>query len=228
MERILNNPIYHALNSGNKNISQGNDEAQYFPEDVSPLAGLKESSDHELNALCRISPRNSFFILFVLAKIQIPEQWKVVVQMNILQMVYDNPLPLTPANQDFVALQEQHVPAMLALTKMTNPGPFLSATIRFGNYKGIFEGSRLIAMAGQRLKANPYIEVSAVCTHPDHLGKGYAGMLITDQIRDILAESRIPFLHVRSENTRGIKLYQKLGFTARKEMIAYGIQKQIM
>ena len=73
-------------------------------------------------------------------------------------------------------------------------------------------------MAGQRTQPRPYIEVSAVCSHPDHHGKGYAGRLIKSQIRHIAAQSCTPFLHVRSDNNTAIKLYQKLGFDVRTEI----------
>jgi predicted GNAT family acetyltransferase len=84
-----------------------------------------------------------------------------------------------------------------------------------------------VAMAGQRLHPNPFIEISAVCTHPDHTGKGYAATLINDQIRRILAGSETPFLHVLEENEHAIKLYQKLGFVIREQVIGYGLQKQV-
>ena len=69
-----------------------------------------------------------------------------------------------------------------------------------------------MAMAGERLKVPGYTEVSAVCTHPDHTGKGYARMLMREIMRGIRDRGEIPFLHVRSENTRAIGVYERLGF----------------
>ncbi len=228
MEHILDNPIFNALSSGNENFSIGNDRAKFFLPDIALFAGIKEYSQSDFNALFRISPAESIFILFAPAGLQIPEQWKVTRQMEILQMVYDRTAPPPATDHSFADLQERHVPDMLALTKMTNPGPFLPGTIRFGNYKGIFDGNRLVAMAGQRLQPTPYIEISAVCTHPDYVGKGYAGMLIADQISRILAGPGMPFLHVRDDNAIAGKLYQKLGFRARKKLTAFVIQKQAL
>jgi len=226
MEHILDNPIFNALGSGNENFSIGNDRAKFFSPDIALFAGVKKHSQGDFNVLFRISPAESIFILFAPAEIRIPEQWKLVRRMEISQMVYDGTVPPAATDHPFADLQEKHVPDMLALTKMTNPGPFLPGTIKFGNYRGIFEGNRLIAMAGQRLQPKPYIEISAVCTHPDYLGKGYAGMLITDQISGILAGPGIPFLHVRDDNAIAIRLYQKLGFSTRKKLTAFVIQKQ--
>jgi predicted GNAT family acetyltransferase len=67
---------------------------------------------------------------------------------------------------------------MLALTKLTNPGPFGSRTHEMGDYFGIRIAGTLAAMVGERLKLPGYTEISAVCTHPDHLGHGYASVLI--------------------------------------------------
>jgi predicted GNAT family acetyltransferase len=115
---------------------------------------------------------------------------------------------------------------MLALTKLTNPGPFVEKTIDFGHYRGVFEGDQLVAMAGQRLHIFDYAEISAVCTHPDHLGRGYARQLLLHHIHRIRAASKIPFLHVRYDNYRAIKVYESLGFSKRTELFFYILQKK--
>ena len=114
---------------------------------------------------------------------------------------------------------------MLSLTKLTNPGPFLERTIEFGHYRGIFDGEELVAMAGQRMHSFNYAEISAVCTHPDYLGRGYARQLLLNQAQRIQAEGNIPYLHVLSTNERALKVYTGLGFVTRKEMYFYVLQK---
>ena len=80
-----------------------------------------------------------------------------------------------------------------------------------GRYLGIRAGGRLIAMAGERLQLDGATEISAVCTHPDFQGHGYARTLMAALIADAAEQGRQPFLHVKSEN--GAKrLYEKLGF----------------
>ncbi len=73
-------------------------------------------------------------------------------------------------------------------------------------------------MAGQRFHAGDFLEISAVCTHPDYLGNGYAGALMLNLAMEYIEHGKIPFLHVKKENAGAIKLYKKLGFTTRKEM----------
>ena len=80
-------------------------------------------------------------------------------------------------------------------------------------------------MAGQRLQPDPYTEVSAVCTHPAHTGKGHGAKLVCSQVTKIIAASRIPFLHVYPENT-ACRLYEKLGFVVRKQMVVYVLKKK--
>ena len=53
-----------------------------------------------------------------------------------------------------------------------------------GQYLGIFDGDRLVAMAGERMTLAGFVEVSAVCTHPDYRGRGYAKQLVSRTRRD--------------------------------------------
>jgi predicted GNAT family acetyltransferase len=104
---------------------------------------------------------------------------------------------------------------MIELTDLTKPGPFGARTHELGDFYGIRIGGKLAAMAGERMKVDGHTEVSAVCTHPDHLGKGYAAALMRAVMRGIRARGETPFLHSRADNTRAIGLYEKLGFRQR-------------
>ena len=88
-----------------------------------------------------------------------------------------------------------------------------------------FENEKLVAMAGQRMAPLPYIEVSAVCTHPDHVGKGYARQLLLSQVNLITHKGNVPFLHVRDDNYRALKVYEGLGFITRQQLHFYVLTK---
>jgi ribosomal protein S18 acetylase RimI-like enzyme len=225
MEHLLDNPAWNALISGNKELANGNDRARYFPAAVSPFVGTAGNTSDNLKLLFDTIPFEGNFALVNATELNIPQPWNVIQHAKVLQMVYDAPLKDDAADTQIVPLNADHIPAMLTLTKLTNPGPFLQDTINFGHYTGIFEGDRLIAMSGQRMNPEPYAEISAVCTHPDYLGKGYAGMLILNQISRIRAAGSVPFLHVLSANARAISLYKSLGFSIRKEIFIYSIRK---
>jgi predicted GNAT family acetyltransferase len=118
---------------------------------------------------------------------------------------------------EMVELGDKDSPEMLELTALTKPGPFGRRTHELGYYVGIRAAGKLVAMAGERMKVPGYTEVSAVCTHPDHLGKGYAAALMTEVMRSIRGRGEKPFLHVRSDNSRAIAIYERLGFRKRSE-----------
>jgi predicted GNAT family acetyltransferase len=87
--------------------------------------------------------------------------------------------------------------------------------MELGNFHGIFEGDRLMAMAGQRTRVPGFVEVSAVCTHPDARTRGYGGRAMREVMRDIFAEGRRPYLHALVDNP-AVRLYESLGFTQRR------------
>jgi predicted GNAT family acetyltransferase len=107
---------------------------------------------------------------------------------------------------------------MIELTALTKPGPFGKRTHELGTYLGIRRDGKLVAMAGERLKVPGHTEVSAVCTHPDHTGHGYARILMSEVMRRIRVRGERPFLHVREDNVRAIALYERLGFEARVKL----------
>lgn len=226
MKHILDSPIYNALNTGNKHLSRGGATAKFFSPEVAPFAGLQQNTPEFFKELYEISADDAFFVLFTPDHVEIPAPWNINGQMDLLQMVYEQPAPAAADGPALVSLEQEHVPQMLELTALTKPGPFLSRTIEFGNYTGIFDGEHLVAMAGQRLQPLPYVEISAVCTHPDHLRKGYASALLAGQVRLIQAAGLIPFLHVRADNDSAVQAYLRAGFTTRREMFVYVIGKQ--
>ena len=76
----------------------------------------------------------------------------------------------------------------------------------------------MVAVTGERMQMDAYTELSAIITHPDFTGKGYAKQLIKFASDKIFNEQKIPYLHVANTNIGAIKLYEKLGFQTRKEI----------
>lgn len=221
----LDHPIWQALHTSNKHLAFGNEQAQYLKRDVGLFAGLRSNSENDLVELYSMLPPESSVILFVPGQISIPPAWDIKLQREILQMIYEGDGIVEVDKRGIVSLTDENIPAMLELTHMTNPGPFFSRTIDFGNYEGIFDSSQLVSMCGQRLQPDPYSEVSAVCTHPAYTGRGLAAKLIKSQVKKILETNRIPFLHLYPDNTRAFHLYKKIGFSVRKVMLVYFLEK---
>ncbi len=218
MQHILNNPIYNGLLTGNSHLAQGSGVVKYFPKEISPFAGLEKLDEPSFSQLAAMLPYERVVACITAAVPAISPEWKILKQEVILQMTGEHVLQPNAHTSGIMPLNNTHVPQMLALTKLTNPGPFLERTIEFGHYQGLFDGPQLVAMAGYRLHAGHFVEISAVCTHPHYLGKGYAAGLMLYLAQTIMAKGNTPFLHVRADNERAIGLYKNIGFAIRSEM----------
>lgn len=214
----MDDPAWNALISGNKYLAFGNGPVRYFDKEVSPFVGLEENTPENLRLLYEQLPHNGPVLFLTPEQAEISAPWRVLQVIRGLQMVCDAAKEENDISTGLVPLTHEHAPQMVALAKLTNPGPFANETIRFGHYMGIFENGQLAAMAGQRLHAFAYAEISAVCTHPDHTGKGYAKQLLIHHINRIKKASETPFLHVRHDNDRAIEVYKRLGFYTRREV----------
>ena len=227
MENSLDNPVWNALISGNKHLSAGSERVKFFDREVSPFAGLIKNTPANLLALYELSISDHPVLLWSVEQLSFPKIWKVIDCIPGYQMLYDLPtLPQHPIS-GITQLTEKDVPEMMALTKLTKPGPFGKRTIEFGHYEGIFENRQLVAMTGQRFHPFDHVEISAVCTHPDYLGKGYAKQLLCSQLAKIVDTDCKPHLHVRQDNERAIHVYKTLGFRIRIPVYFYVIQKMV-
>jgi len=136
-----------------------------------------------------------------------------------VQMVAERLSAGPPPDDRFVRLGDEDGPAMLALATLTEPGPFFERTHQLGDFLGVKIDGELVAMAGERMKPDGFTEVSGVCTHPDHRGRGYAGALMRLVCGRILDRGETPFLHAYASNRGAIALYEKLGFSLRREIL---------
>lgn len=215
LKHLLDNPVWEALSTEDARLNCGSDVVRYFDEDVSPFVGMSHWGDQDLAMLEKELPADRGFSVMIADQVRIPACFEIVFTTPLYQMVCTNFQPLFDKSLSMRSLGNADVPAMLELTSLTKPGPFLAHTIDFGHYIGIVEGDKLLAMAGERLHVKGYTEVSAVCTHPDHLGKGYASHLMSHACETIIQRGNIPFLHVKQDNTRAITKYEHLGFSIR-------------
>jgi ribosomal protein S18 acetylase RimI-like enzyme len=221
---LLNNPIWYALSTDQSYLAQSNHLAKRFPRDVAPFGAMKAQSPSEYDALAQILSGDTA-ALFLDSKPDLPADWTMRVSGDMYQMTFEAPSPAKP-NQSFRKLTPVDVPDMLALTKLTEPGPFLPQTIELGAYYGIHESGSLVAMAGERLRLTGFTEVSAVCTHPNFRGRGYGNALMSVVISGIMNRGETPFLHVKTDNP-AVALYRKLGFQTRAQLHLAVIQQNL-
>lgn len=221
MQTLLNNPVYHALISGDAALSNGEGAVKYFDEAVSPFVGFPENYDKGFDDLYEQLPAGRKILFASIIPIKETKGWEQKAYIKGSQFVFDTIQKVQQPLLQPVPLTHEHAAEMVALAALTKPGPFDMRTIDFGHYHGFFEEGKLLAMTGQRLHPYNYAEVSAVCTHPGALGKGYATALLQHQLHIILDQQKIPFLHVREDNERAIAVYERLGFVYNGPMHFY-------
>ncbi len=224
MEHPLQNPVWNALISGNKALALGSGKIRFFDDEVSPFAALEENTTENLLALHKQHLTKGVVLLWSEKQLNLPKEWKLIDCIPGLQMVYEKTTVPAYLTDNITKLAEKDIPDMLELTNLTKPGPFGRRTIEFGNYEGIFVNDQLVAMTGQRFHCYHHIEISAVCTHPLHQGKGYAKQLLLSQLEQIIAAGSNPYLHVKTDNQRAVNVYEALGFTVRMPVYFYVIK----
>jgi ribosomal protein S18 acetylase RimI-like enzyme len=215
----LDNVIWRALSSRQASFAQGAGGALRFVPEVGPLAGFATPDTADFEALAALAATGPI-ALFLDAPFKLRPGWHVVYGCPLVQMVWDKDkapeitksAPEAEKANGVEVLGAADSGAMIELTQLTKPGPFGARTHELGSFFGIRREGRLAAMAGERMKVPGYTEVSAVCTHPDHTGKGYAALLMGRVMRGILDRGETPFLHSRADNTRAISVYERLGF----------------
>jgi len=215
----LNNVIWNALTTRQAEFAECQSRARRFMPEVTALAGFDEPTQEGYESLKGLVEGRGTLALFLAEPYQPRSGWEQVGSAPLLQMVCENgdARDVSPIDTEteIVELSAADSAEMIELTALTKPGPFGKRTHELGTYLGIRSGGKLVAMAGERLKVPGYTEVSAVCTHPEHTGRGYAGLLMTEVMRRIRSRGETPFLHVREDNVRAIGLYERLGFGRR-------------
>jgi ribosomal protein S18 acetylase RimI-like enzyme len=213
----LDNPVWASLRSHHASLSIGADGAMRYPADVAPFVGVAAGDARETAAVESLVAHGEL-IIFVGAAPPLSGAWRVEHSGPIAQMIRRTRLevPDGPATIELTA--DQQIADMLMLTALVYPHYFRPRTIAMGRYFGIYDGDRLAAMAGERMHCEGHREISAVCTHPDYLGRGYARRLIAQLTNDILDDGELPFLHFAHENVRAKALYERLGFEFRADV----------
>ena len=212
---VLDNPVWTALTTRQSHLAEISALARRFPADIGPIAGFAAPTRAAYASLAELfAPGEIAAVCLEAPPDDLAPHWQLVECAPMLQMIWtEHPLP--PPARDFVALTSADSPEMLALATLTKPGPFATRTHELGDFIGIrSREGQLAAMAGERMRAPGFTEVSAVCTHPEARGRGYARAVMSEVISDILGRGAMPILHAFADNP-AIRVYQELGLAHR-------------
>jgi ribosomal protein S18 acetylase RimI-like enzyme len=219
----LDNPVWSALRSDHAALAIIDGTAGRYPSDVAPFVAVGAhgaAAERQLAAI--VAPGES--VCLVGRAPPLSSAWRQDSPVPISQMLCRDRLPVVDG-PDVVALDQSHLDDMLALTALVYPFYFRRRTISLGPYIGFYEGGVLVAMAGRRMAFNGHQELSAICTHPDYLGRRYAQRLVAVLTNTILDHDRQPFLHVSHQNTRAKSLYERMGYRHRADIPLWSLQR---
>ena len=212
----LDNPFWSSLRTRHRHLAIGGGQAVRFPPDYAPFLGVAHDAVDIGEAVAPMVAQGESVYLIGVAP-RAAGGWKLHAFRPLAQMVCDRRLEVADGPA-IIPLTDAHRDDVLALTALVYPHYFRPRTMDLGRYFGIYEDGRLAAMIGERLGTDAFTEMSAICTHPDFLGRGLTRRLTAMLTNDTLERGRVPFLHVSHENARAKQLYEQIGYRHRRDV----------
>jgi len=218
MGNVLKNVFWNCLTGPHARFAAGTGAARRYSPGFSPIAGFADEECPDFGALrpyCK--PGEALYCSGWSGPV--PDGWRVDLESTMVLMVWNaaGPVADDSARAGFLELKPNHASQAVELADLTRPGPFGLRTIELGDYFGCFEAGRLVAMAGERMHAGAFREISGICTHPDQQGRGLARRLTLHLVGRQLRRNETPFLHVMKNNVNARGLYERMGFTDYRE-----------
>ena len=221
-DKNLDNPVWFSRSESHQNFAVDYDNIKFYHPDYCPFGGFENVKDISKHIDEYSTTVDNFFI--VGEKPGLSKALKLKQELVCLQMIINKRMDVE-IKEWIVELTTEYTDGLHQLVNLVQPGYFKSKTALLGNYFGIFKNGELVAVTGERMTMNDFIEVSAIVTHPNHTGQGYAKQLIAHAVNNILDQNKTPYLHVVEDNIVAIKLYEKLGFKTRRKISFWNITK---
>jgi GNAT superfamily N-acetyltransferase len=214
---LLDNPIWYALKTDHQEFAIGDETIQRYPAHILPFIAFDDMQTY-------LSPDIEKWFdkgekIFALGELPVlPGGWKILATHTCVQMICTATIAFTSDPDCPVVRLNHNTDELFDFVNSIQPGLFRKGTPLAGDYYGIKINGKLVATAGKRFSPAGYTEVSAICTHPDFTGRGFARHLIAYVCHEIQGEGRVPFLHVLNTNYRAINVYEYSGFVKRREI----------
>ena len=217
----LPNPPLQALQTTQREFALRAGRAWKYPREVAPFAAIEENSAPALRDLFSLmEPGEGTYVQSEDALV-LPPGLQCEDRVGVLQFTYPEDKELPGSREGGEAIIEPlscaDSPAMVELTNVAFPGFFRRRTCEMGQYYGIREGGRLVAMCGERMNVGRFREISGLCTHPETRGRGFAARLMMRLMLGHRTNGDRSYLHVAATNANAIALYGRMGFELRGE-----------
>lgn len=225
----LDNPFFSALDSIHRDVALQHGDVLRYPAEFAPFLGIPHAGVDMAQALPGLVPEGDAALLLGVAPSRLPAGWMLEPFADLAQMQCERELEVIDGPA-IVELDDRHRADVLALTALVYPHYFRLRTMELGRYFGMYvpDGSgdvRLAAIIGERLGTPDAREMSAICTHPDFLGRGYARRLTAFLTNETLRAGKLPFLHVAYSNARAKALYEAMGYRLRRDIAFMALRR---
>lgn len=222
----LDNPAWYSLNETHKDFVVDYEQIKFYAPNYCPFGGALNDDGTESGIATYSSLTDSFFVIG--NRPDITDKVRIESELVCNQMVLENRIDID-IHENITELQtETQRDDLFKLVNLVQPGYFKNKTADLGNYYGIYKNHQLVAVVGERMKMESHTELSAIVTHPEHTGRGYAKQLIVHASNRIFNESKIPYLHVAGTNFNAIRLYEKLGFLTRRKISFWKLHANVL
>lgn len=219
----LDNPIWASLQSTHRGLAQRKGDAARYPAEFAPFLGVEDAEMNAADAVASlVAIEETVYLLGVVPRL--PEAWSLHAYPPLAQMICTTPITVIDG-PEIIELSDAHRADVLALTALVYPHYFRPRTMELGRYFGIYQDGRLAAIIGERMGTDGFQEMSAICTHPDFNGRGYARRLTAMLTNDTLERGRTPFLHVSHANHRAVRLYEQIGYRHRSDIGFWSLRR---
>jgi predicted GNAT family acetyltransferase len=222
---LLDYPIWTALTTTQQALAEGDARARRYPTEITPFAAMVDTSVESFAALGALMSPKDIAVLFTPEAVTPPAEFKVALADTGEQMI-GTPVETPTNGVDIATLGVDDVSDMIELTALTKPGPFYARTHELGTFLGIRVDGQLVAMIGERMKPANFTEITAVCVHPSHRGRGFGQILLSAISHQIVSRGETPFLHVFTNNHSAIALYRRQGMEIRRRLHVTVLKKE--
>jgi ribosomal protein S18 acetylase RimI-like enzyme len=230
----LDNPIWTALTTKQSTLAHSSALARRFSPEMTLLGAVAANTAMAFDSLAQLIQRDPVTLYFS-APPQFSAGWEVIRAVELHQMVFnqetqETAAPTTSAQDSsapqVVELTTADLPEMTEIYAATRPGRSLCQRIqKLGTFVGVRDEGKLVAMGGVRLHIAGHREITTVATLPGFERRGYGTAVMRALVERIRARGERPFLTVRTDNTRAIDIYRKLGFMERTLLYSRTIRR---